>query len=63
MLRCAQTALGERLVARAALAGSQEAGREQDQQIAVSWTAEADRKLEEAEAVRSLRCNKCRSVK
>ena len=46
-----QMALGERLIARAALAGSREAGREQDQQIAVLWTAEADMKLEEAEAV------------
>ena len=52
VLCCMQRALGERLVAKAALAGSQEAGHEQDQQIAVAWTAEADRKLEEAEAVR-----------
>lgn len=58
-----QRALGERMVAKAALVGSQEAGHEQDQHIAVSWTAEADRKLEEAEAVRPMCCQHVRGAR
>lgn len=46
-----QRAVAERVVAKAALTASLQGGEEHDQQVAVSWAAEADRKLGEAEAV------------
>lgn len=46
-----QRAVAERAVAKAALAACLQGGGEHDQQVAVSWAAEADRKLGEAEAV------------